>query len=251
MAQRHPYELPSTPTAELPTFASEDKKDIEAIANPGETVLTPAQHARFIEADAPALSRKARMSDYITIVAAGAALISDGYQNNLMTMVNVVFGKLYPVDYTSNMSTMVSNSLLVGAILGQISVGIICDRIGRKAAILAATGLIILGATLQCAAHGMDTLGLLWMFLVARGITGVGVGGEYPASSTSASEAANDKVLSKRGPIFIMVTNFPLSFGGPLATSIFLIVYSAAGPNNLETVWRVMVRPRRVDRLNN
>ena len=49
-----------------------------------------------------------------------------------MTMVNVVFGKLYPADYTSNMSTMVSNSLLVGAILGQISVGLICDRIGRK-----------------------------------------------------------------------------------------------------------------------
>ena len=36
-----------------------------------------------------------------------------------------------------------------------------------------------------------------------------------------------------------MVTNFPLSFGGPLAVSVFLIVLSAAGENNLETVWRV------------
>lgn len=27
-----------------------------------------------------------------------------------------------------------------------------------------------------------------------------GVGGEYPASSTSASEAANEQMLSKRGP---------------------------------------------------
>lgn len=87
---------------------------------------------------------------------------------------------------------------------------------------------------------------------IAQGITGFGVGAEYPASSTSASEAANEKYLSKRGPIFIMVrgrarvmetdaaqvTNFPLSFGGPLAVSVFLIVLSAAGEDHLETVWR-------------
>ena len=30
-----------------------------------------------------------------------------------------------------------------------------------------ATGLIVLGGTLATAAHGMDNLGLLWMFLVA------------------------------------------------------------------------------------
>lgn len=36
-----------------------------------------------------------------------------------------------------------------------------------------------------------------------------------------------------------MVTNFVLSFGGPLAVSVFLIVLSAAGENHLGTVWRV------------
>ena len=35
------------------------------------------------------------------------------------------------------------------------------------------------------------------------------------------------------------MTNLPLSFGGPLAVSVFLIVLSAAGSNNLSTVWRV------------
>lgn len=39
--------------------------------------------------------------------------------------------------------------------------------------------------------------------------------------------------------VFIMVTNFVLSFGGPLAVSVFLIVLSAAGENHLNTVWRV------------
>ncbi|KAI0361268.1 MFS Git1p-like glycerophosphoinositol permease [Trametes cingulata] len=177
----------------------------------------------------------------MTIAAAAFGLISDGYQNNLMTMSNVVFKKLYPKDYTSDVSTRVSNALLVGAVLGQVSVGLLCDRIGRKAALVATTVLIIIGATIGTAAHGAhgSVQGLFWCLTVARGITGVGVGGEYPASSTSASEAANEKVLKQRGPVFIMVTNFVLSFGGPLAVSVFLIVLSAAGEDHLPTVWRV------------
>lgn len=51
----------------------------------------------------------------------------------------------------------------LGAILGQLTVGVVCDRIGRKAAIVLATGLIVLGGTLATAAHGTSTLGLLWM----------------------------------------------------------------------------------------
>ncbi|RDX50399.1 MFS Git1p-like glycerophosphoinositol permease [Lentinus brumalis] len=177
----------------------------------------------------------------MTIAAAAFGLISDGYQNNIMTMTNVVFKKLYPAEYTSDVSTRVSNSLLVGAVLGQVVVGLLCDRIGRKAALVTTTLLIVIGAILGTAAHGAhgSVQGMFWFLTVARGITGVGVGGEYPASSTSASEAANEKVLKQRGPVFIMVTNFVLSFGGPLAVSVFLIVLSAAGENHLPTVWRV------------
>lgn len=61
--------------------------------------------------------------------------------------------------------------------------------------------------------------------------------GEYPASSTSASEAANERTLRNRGPVFIMVTNLPLSFGTPLAVIIFLIVFSACHQSHFSTVW--------------
>ncbi|KAL0951054.1 hypothetical protein HGRIS_007793 [Hohenbuehelia grisea] len=186
-------------------------------------------------------NRKERLSAYFTILAAAFGLISDGYQNNLMTMSNVVFRTLYPSQYTPDVSTRVSNALLVGAIIGQVFVGLICDRIGRKVALVSTTALIVIGATLGTAAHGAkgSISGLFWFLTIARGITGVGVGGEYPASSTSASEAANEKMIANRGPVFIMVTNFVLSFGGPLAVSVFLIVLSAAGENHLQTVWRV------------
>ncbi|KAL7938360.1 sugar transporter domain-containing protein [Trichoderma chlorosporum] len=186
-----------------------------------------------------AAKKRQSLSDIFTIIASGAALISDGYQNNLMTMANVLFKKEYPAQYTSTVSTRVSNSLLVGAIIGQISIGLTCDYLGRKTAIVATTLLIVIGGILATAAHGVTIDGMFWMLTVARGIVGFGVGGEYPAASTSSSEAANERTLNKRGPIFILVTNLPLSCGGPLAVSIFLIVLSAAGENHLSTVWRV------------
>lgn len=101
--------------------------------------------------------------------------------------------------------------------------------------------LIVVGAILGTAAHGShgSIQGLFWFLTIARGITGVGTGGEYPASSTSASEAANERSVKQRGPVFLWVTNGVLSFGTPLAVSIFLIVLSAAGENHLNTVWRV------------
>ena len=86
------------------------------------------------------------------------------------------------------MSTRVSNSLLVGknhlflfhhlaskntgAIIGQVIVGLICDRIGRKAALVITTALIVLGATLATAAHGAggSAAGLFWFLTVARQI---------------------------------------------------------------------------------
>ncbi|ORY57014.1 major facilitator superfamily domain-containing protein [Pseudomassariella vexata] len=194
---------------------------------------------RVIDQTDGLVSRRTRsMSDIFTIICAGFALISDGYQNNLMTMANVLFKEEYPKEYTSAISTQVSNSLLVGEVLGQVVVGLTCDYLGRKVAIILTTTLIVVGGIIATASSGTTVQGMFWMMTIARGIVGFGAGGEYPASSTSASESANEQTPKHRGPIFILVTNLPLSFGGPLAVSIFLIVLSAAS-NHLETTWRV------------
>ncbi|EGX93209.1 Major facilitator superfamily transporter [Cordyceps militaris CM01] len=184
-------------------------------------------------------SKKQSLSDIFTIFCSGFALISDGYQNNLMTMTNVLFKKEYAHEYTSSVSTRVSNALLVGEIIGQVVVGLTCDYLGRKTAIIATTLMIVLGGIMATASHGITINGMFWMLTISRGIVGFGAGGEYPAASASASEAANEHTLKHRGPVFILVTNLPLSFGGPLAVSVFLIVLSAAGENHLSTVWRV------------
>lgn len=158
-----------------------------------------------------------------------------------MTMTNVLFREEYTAEYTSPVSTRVSNALLVGEVLGQLVIGLTCDYMGRKVAIVLTTMMIVVGGILATASHGTTIDGMFWMMTIARGIVGFGTGGEYPASSTSASEAANEHhaTSNKRGPIFILVTNLPLSFGGPFAVIVFLIVLSAAGENHLSTVWRV------------
>ncbi|KAF5390297.1 hypothetical protein D9757_002831 [Collybiopsis confluens] len=145
------------------------------------------------------------LSAYFTIAATAIGLISDGYirqdvgQRTRPIFTPVVFKDLYPHNYTYVVSTRV--------------------------ALFATTALIVLGAILATAAHDSTPAGLFWFLTVARGITGVGVGGEYPVGRSHYSA--------------FYVINLAFAFGGPLAVMIFLIVLSAAGRDHLQTVWRV------------
>ncbi|WVQ81412.1 hypothetical protein IAT38_003536 [Cryptococcus sp. DSM 104549] len=203
---------------------------LEAIRSPSDdgkkvdVVETGNERLDLETGDTPLGKSTATMSDYFTLLASGFALVSDGYQNNLPTIFNPVFKILYSSYYTSSVSTRVSNSLLVGEIIGQVVVGIICDRIGRKTAMVSTTMLIVIGGILATASTAPTDVGMFWMMTVARGIVGVGVGGEYPACSTSASESANEKFGRDRGKVFILVTNLMLSIGGPIVISIYLII---------------------------
>ena len=75
---------------------------------------------------------------------------------------------LYKKHYVSAVSTRVSNALLVGGILqpclpktgpadnsvevlGQVVVGLVCDRVGRKSAMVGTTLMIVLGGILSTA----------------------------------------------------------------------------------------------------
>lgn len=183
------------------------------------------------------LKKKKRAAEIFTIVCSGFALISDGYQNNVMTMMNTVFAKLYPKEYTTNMKTSVSNASLVGTIFGQVIIGVLSDRMNRKQCIVIATCFLVIGTIMCAASHGKSVNGMFWMLIIFRGVTGFGIGAEYPSCSVSANEAANETV-KRRGGVFVLVTNLPLSFGGPFALIIFLIVYQITGVSN--ALWRTM-----------
>ncbi|WOO85442.1 Glycerophosphoinositol permease 1 [Vanrija pseudolonga] len=243
------------------TVTTEPVPVLPAAGSPGDTPLDEkkvdlshdaqaAYEERDLETGDGVDVKTARASDYFTIMASGFALVSDGYQNNLATVFNVIFGILYPHDYTSGVKTRVSNALLIGEIIGQVVVGLICDRIGRKTAMVGTTLLIVIGGILSTAASGKTAAGMFWMLTVARGTAGVGVGGEYPACSTSASESANEKFGRNRGMVFILVTNLMLSIGGPIVISLFLLIINAAGYkgtksasdlHKLSYTWRILM----------
>lgn len=155
-----------------------------------------------------------------------------------MTMLNTVFAQLYPQEYDLEMKTAVSNASLVGTIFGQVVIGILADRLDRKKSIVIATVFLVFGTVLCAAAHGKTVNGMFWMLIIFRGVTGFGIGAEYPSCSVSTNEAANEAV-KRRGGVFYMVTNLPLSLGGPFALIIFLIVYQITnGVTN--GLWRTL-----------
>lgn len=85
-----------------------------SVSVPDDDPAAPSQNVSSI---------KQRISDLWTILCAGCALISDGYANSLMTLINVVLYAQYPAQYTSVVATRVSNALLIGEICGQITIG--------------------------------------------------------------------------------------------------------------------------------
>lgn len=204
------------------------------------TTQEPARRLFKYDAEerAARLAGGPKFKDIMMILCAGFALISDGYQNNVMSMLNKVFAIEYPEVYTAGMKTNVSNASLVATIFGQVVIGFTADYIGRKWSIVTGSVFLIGGSLLSAAAHGKTVTGMFWMLIVARGVTGFGIGAEYPSSSVSASEAANESV-KRRGGAFILATNLPLSFGGPFAMIIFLIVIQITKTNH-EALWRTM-----------
>lgn len=76
-----------------------------------------------------------------------------------MTMVNVLLTKEYPKQYTAAVKTRVSNALLVGEVFGQVVVGLTCDYLGRKFAIILTTLMIVIGGILSTASYGTSIEG--------------------------------------------------------------------------------------------
>jgi MFS family permease len=100
------------------------------------------------------------------------------------------------------------------------------------------TLLVIFGAALSAASSGVTPTGLLWMMIIARGVLGVGVGGEYPCSSVSAGESADEVAPGKRGRLFVLVTDVVIDAGYVLS-AIVPVILLAIFKDNLEPVWRL------------
>lgn len=93
-------------------------------------------------------------------------------------------------------------------------------------------------ATLVFQVHG-STDNMLWYLTIARGIAGVGVGGEYPSSAAAALEGSNEHFDSQRGPIQVWVSTMMATTAGPICTLVYLLSLIGSN-NNLKIAYHAM-----------
>jgi MFS family permease len=151
---------------------------------------------------------------------------------------------IYPDSLTGTISTRLSNAFLIGMIVGMLLFGVVADQLGRKTGAVATTILLVFGIALSAGATGETETGMFWMLIIARGIAGVGAGGEYPVSGAGAAEATdeNSKYRKHRGFMFAMLADLSASLGYVWAGLTPLLLLLCVGEGNTDRyyiVWRV------------
>ena len=104
----------------------------------------------------------------------------------------MIFKHFLQHGYPAGMKTRVSNSLIVGAILGVVALSVLSDLVSRRAGLLFTSFIVAAGtlmSTLALQVHPDHRM--LWYFVVVRGISGFGVGGEYPPSAAAGIEESD------------------------------------------------------------
>ncbi|KAJ3254113.1 hypothetical protein HK103_007501 [Boothiomyces macroporosus] len=182
-------------------------------------------------------------------VICGAALLSDGYVNNSISVVISLLKKQYPEAAANNQelfSSIVPFTYL-GTIIGMLTFGWIADKYGRKAGMISAN-LLLIFFTLCCAASfeiGGTADSLFWMLLVFRTFLGIGIGAEYPTGSVAAAESTGEEDSGGHS-LFVLVTDLAINIGFILSQfTAFLLALifqtSVNGLPNYDAIWRTLI----------
>ncbi|RAO65922.1 uncharacterized protein BHQ10_001934 [Talaromyces amestolkiae] len=184
--------------------------------------------------------RPTKWQSNLTLLSCYIANFSDGYQNGLANPTNVIFKMLLGAKgYPAEIQTRISNSLLIGAILGVIVFGYVTDMVSRRAGLLFTSFLVTISTLMATLALQVPSSNMLWFFVIVRGICGFGVGGEYPPSAAAGLEESDDFARRYRGPIFISFTTLMATVASPVQMIIYLICLKASN-NNLPVTFRAL-----------
>ncbi|BEI84934.1 hypothetical protein CcaverHIS002_0503350 [Cutaneotrichosporon cavernicola] len=210
-----------------------DKLD-KLTLNSDDTPRKPALLAD-VEQERHVYNATTKLSAIMTVIFSGIALVSDGYNVQVIGYLMPLFANLYPDSFTPTLKTRISNAFFIRQIVGMLAFGALIDRIGRKFGIVLTTLLLIAGIALSAASHGTSDTGMFWMLIVARGLAGVGAGGEYPVCATSSIEAADETahVRKHRGFLVASVGCFAIDTGFVVAGLGVLIILAAYGGSQL------------------
>ncbi len=165
---------------------------------------------------------------YILFITATALPIIMVYFS--ITSGNNIFGSstIFGLSSASFEEGLIGSMALFGAFVGAIVFGVIGDKFGRKYAY--GMEMIVLVVFTIISAFSINPL----MLMISRFILGIGVGGDYPISSTIMSEYSNVKSRGKLVQSVFAMQGFGLLTGalvGLIAIHVMPLNYS----------WRVML----------
>ncbi|SCZ96800.1 BZ3500_MvSof-1268-A1-R1_Chr4-1g06733 [Microbotryum saponariae] len=191
----------------------------------------------------PVVTYKRGLGKISVVFACGTALFSDGYQNGIVGSVNTILRRLYPKQFPGNYSTLFSAMGFAGTVLGMLSFGFLVDRTGRKGGMMLAAVIVAVAACLQTGAYGAkgSHKGMFNALIAYRFISGIGIGGEYPAGSVGASENTEDPSIKKgtQHMLFALATNCAIDAAFVVSAFVPLVLLWIAGENHLRVVWRL------------
>lgn len=177
-----------------------------------------------------------------TVFACGASLFSDGYVNAVGGASRYVLRKAYPGSYKAHYGTLFSSLVFVGIIIGQVSFGILCDRVGRKPGMIFASIWLAAFSLLAALAYGGDSTDTLWKCLIAyRFLLGIGIGAEYPSGTVAGAEGTEDSQIPKKHQQKLLAgsTNTMIDLGFVAAYLVPYFCLMIFGEGRLEWVWRL------------
>jgi MFS transporter, putative metabolite transport protein len=150
---------------------------------------------------------------WLWVLSTGGTLL-DGF---VLFALGVAMPLIIPVFHmTPDIVGLIGSALVMGAVLGAGIGGRLADRLGRKRLMVADMMIIVIGATTSALANGPT------MLFVGQLIVGVGVGIDFPVSSSYISE-----ISPKRDRDRMMVATIACqSIGMLLAAAITLVLLS-------------------------
>ncbi|KAJ5343704.1 hypothetical protein MYU51_001341 [Penicillium brevicompactum] len=221
--------------------SADTKPSIEDTKEDTQTNISPIQESSDVE-NTPGRGYS-RVSMVFMVIFSGLAIGSDGFNASIIGNLELIMGVIYPESLTTAVAARLSNAFMVGMIIGMLSFGYISDKLGRKTGAVLTTILLVLGIALSAGASGITENGMFWMLIIARGVAGVGAGGEYPVAGAGAAEATDEApgMRKRRGFIFAMIGDLSASLGfafGALVPLILLLCFHQQ-VRHYEAVWRI------------
>lgn len=170
---------------------------------------------------------------YKMLLLSAAGVFLDGYDLFIISVVLLFIKPLWintlPLNEQSFVLGLLAASALVGMFVGALTLGHITDKLGRKAMYVMDLIFFVVFAILSALSAN------IWELIIFRFLLGLGIGADYPISSTYVTEFSPSKVRGK-----LISTTFMFWGFGALVAALVGYVIAFFHPLGVDS-WRLML----------